>query len=316
VLHRKLTTRVEDLQPGEWFKEKWSEWQTVLQTWHAKQTDWKEPAKRQAMKDELKNKLCQVGENGNIADIDIESHDFDVFAVDDIMDAGNAQPLFSEFAFEDWALLSLRFELHLLVHAFFKDVADPEREGIHVDHIPFYYNKYYRKAFNTSYYGVDSYEELIELIRDTVCFNPDNAVLESQLSDDLDNVDIFVKLTEENRRERQRCIDTGDETAILKFSKPAAPATFATAGAGAVGAPPPRPYMRGAQRPPLPARGYGGTGAQASKQWYNTPTPRPAYYGPANAGGYRPPLAGGRGYSMPQVYGQKRAYSYGKGYTR
>jgi hypothetical protein len=28
-----------------------------------------------------------------------------------------------------------------------QDVTDPERPGIHVDNVPYYYNKYFRKTF-------------------------------------------------------------------------------------------------------------------------------------------------------------------------
>merc|ERR1719433_360582 len=57
---------------------------------------------------------------------------------------------------------------------------------------------------------------------------------------DLENPDMFVKLTEENRRERQRRIDAGDETARLKFStlaiqQPAAVAKAVGSVAAAIG---------------------------------------------------------------------------------
>ncbi|CAK0905733.1 unnamed protein product [Prorocentrum cordatum] len=39
VLNLKLTLRVEDLQPGEWFTKQWSSWQQQLQQWHAKKTE-------------------------------------------------------------------------------------------------------------------------------------------------------------------------------------------------------------------------------------------------------------------------------------
>merc|ERR1712113_1211974 len=46
---RKMTTRVEDLQPSDWFKEKWQEWQRDLQVWHVMHRDFKDPNKRAAM---------------------------------------------------------------------------------------------------------------------------------------------------------------------------------------------------------------------------------------------------------------------------
>merc|ERR1712228_957509 len=41
VLERKLTQRVEELQPSEWFKGKWAEWQKILGTWKKKHGEWK-----------------------------------------------------------------------------------------------------------------------------------------------------------------------------------------------------------------------------------------------------------------------------------
>merc|ERR1719281_572332 len=48
ISHRKKTMRVEDLQPGQWFKDEWSKWQKLLQEWRRKQTEFKDPAKRKA----------------------------------------------------------------------------------------------------------------------------------------------------------------------------------------------------------------------------------------------------------------------------
>merc|ERR1719253_1081075 len=39
VQNMKLTTRIEDLQPGEWFTKQWAAWQQQLQQWHAKKTE-------------------------------------------------------------------------------------------------------------------------------------------------------------------------------------------------------------------------------------------------------------------------------------
>jgi len=48
----------------------------------------------------------------------------DIMSVDNVCDVGNGEPLFSDFAFEDWALMSLRFEFYLLVKSFKRDVND------------------------------------------------------------------------------------------------------------------------------------------------------------------------------------------------
>merc|ERR1719203_2572546 len=123
---------------------------------------------------------------------ELERQDFDIFGVDDVLNLGTGEPLFASFTFEDWALLSLRFELHLLVHAFKHDCNDSERTGIHPDHLAFYYNKYYKKMLNPKTFGLDSIEEVVTLVRDTVI--PCMKVIESQLSDELESNEIFVKL--------------------------------------------------------------------------------------------------------------------------
>merc|ERR1719148_674026 len=78
---------------------------------------------------------------------------------------------------------------------------------------------------NPKKYGMDDLKGVLGLVKEIAAIK-DGLVL-PQLSDGLDSVDIFVKLAEEHRRERQRRIDAGDETARLKF----------TAAAKAVSAP-------------------------------------------------------------------------------
>merc|ERR1711957_1076221 len=74
---------------------------------------------------------------------------------------------------------------------------------------------------NPKKYGMDDLKGVLGLVKEIAAIK-DGLVL-SQLSDGLDNLDIFVKLTEEHRRERQRRIDAGDETARLKFIAPPKP---------------------------------------------------------------------------------------------
>merc|ERR1719148_159620 len=116
----------------------------------------------------------------------MDREDVDIFGVEDVCDLkdGVNGPLFSNFAFEDWALLSLRFELHLLVHSFRHDANDAERMGIHPEHLPFYYNKYYKKGLNPKNYGVESVDDLIDMIKDTVLVGARTKVVESQLTDE------------------------------------------------------------------------------------------------------------------------------------
>jgi len=202
----------------------------------------------------------------------------DIFSVQDVSDMGDGEPLFANFMFEDWALMSLRFELHLLVRSFRHDVNDPERPGMHEDHVAFYYQRYYRKQLNAKFFGKDSLHELITLIRDTVAFK--DSILGSTLAEEEQAAhDIFVKLTEEARRERTRRIDAGDESARLRFS------VLATATeANKQGGPPGGPRVVPSSRSP----GYqGGSGYQG------------AGYG-SNYGGWGKGWQGG----------------YGKGYNR
>jgi len=236
VVERKQTSRIEDLQPSKWFVDKYAEWQKSSKEWVAKQKTFKANAPKKEKKEEKKE-----GEEGDAeaAGAEDERVEGDIFTVEDICDVGNGEPLFAHFGMEDWALLALRYELFLLVHAFKKDVDDQDIPGVLEQHLAFYYNKYYNKQLNPKYFGVASNAELVELVKDTVTIPSESQVLSSELSDDADAVDIFVKLTEESRRERQRRIDAGDETAKLKFSpmalqQPAtAKVTVSAAGAGA-----------------------------------------------------------------------------------
>merc|ERR1712232_697850 len=100
-------------------------------------------------------------------DEEMDKEDIDVFGIEDVCGVkdGSGTPLFSNFAFEDWALLSLRFELHLLVHAFRHDANDEGRYGVPPEHLAFYYNKYYKKGLNPKNYGVETVDDLIELVR-------------------------------------------------------------------------------------------------------------------------------------------------------
>merc|ERR1712216_1037360 len=79
------------------------------------------------------------------------------------------------------------------------------------------FSKYFGKHTNLKSYGLSTQEELLNLIKDAVAIK--DGLVVSQLSDDLDDLSIFLKLSEENRRERQRRIDAGDETVRLNFSE-------------------------------------------------------------------------------------------------
>merc|ERR1712173_567730 len=48
ILERKLTTRVEDIVPSAWFKQKWGHWGGALKSWKDKQNDYKAKLSKKA----------------------------------------------------------------------------------------------------------------------------------------------------------------------------------------------------------------------------------------------------------------------------
>lgn len=275
VHEKKMTQRVENLKPGEWFTEEWKKWQKTFQDWKRRQMEWKDPNKKKqilAKKKEAAEKKAKedLGEDASkevieqaCKPVEVNAEDLDIWDTKDVMDIGSGEPLFFNFAYEDWTLLSIRYELHLLAHAFKKDMDDPERPGFVETHLAFYYNKYFKKGLNVKMFGVNENAGLIELIKDTSKINSKN-MLEAELGEDVE-LEKFVKHTEDHRRERQRRMDAGDETAQLKFSKPSSP-------------PPPK---QNTGKPPAPT------------------------YPPAR----RPAVQGGSNYNAAPRYGQSSSYS-------
>jgi len=206
VLEKKLTQRVEDLEPSAWFKEEWSKWQKTRKAWlqRKKETD----KKKESVEDGGKNAMF------------ISADFIDLSSVEDVMDIGSGVPLFHNFGYEDWILLSTRFEFNLLLHAFRKDLNDPERPSFLESHFPFYYNKYFNKPFDLKQFGVETMAGLAVLIKDTAKLNKETSMLSTVLAEDLPHAG-FVKLAEKHRRDRARRFEAGDETAQLKFLRPA-----------------------------------------------------------------------------------------------
>jgi len=149
--------------------------------------------------------------------VEVDVEGVEVFGVEDITEIGSSkikQPFFSSFQFEDWALMSLRFELNLLIHAFRKDVKDPERTAIHEDNITFYYQKYFKKGLQPSYYGLKTIKELLGFFEDTITVT-NKKVMDTFLPGDFESHNVFVLLAEEARRDRNRRIDLGEEGAKI-----------------------------------------------------------------------------------------------------
>jgi len=247
ILDRKLSMRVEDLQPSTWFNQQNAKWQTAVKNWQTKLNEHKSAlakkaaakvakearkaaaaaaaAKKAAEKKEGEEKEGEEAEKKEDAmeveeeEKEEETIDFealDVFGVDDILNVGASTPIFKEYLPEDWAMMSLRFELHILAHAFKRDVNDPERLGIHMDHLAFYYNRYFKKTLSPKDYGVESFKDIVDLVNDSV-YTTAKSVLESQLDGEMETFAVFAKLTEEARRYRALRLALGEE-AQLKLS--------------------------------------------------------------------------------------------------
>eukprot|EP00929_Paragymnodinium_shiwhaense_P093524 TRINITY_DN536_c0_g1_i1.p1 TRINITY_DN536_c0_g1~~TRINITY_DN536_c0_g1_i1.p1 ORF type:complete len:962 (+),score=326.75 TRINITY_DN536_c0_g1_i1:103-2988(+) len=148
----------------------------------------------------------------------------DIFGVDDINDIGDGRPLYGSFAAEDWLLLQLRFELYLLLNAFHKDVQEEDRKFMHIDNLVFYYYKYYKKALTAKPFGFEmgDVQKLLRFVRDTVRIDPSLKLLKATVPL-METFDVFVMLTEEARRDRERRTTLGDTEAHIKVTAAAMP---------------------------------------------------------------------------------------------
>jgi len=316
VFAKKLTQRVEDLKPGDSFKESWSQWQKSIQEWRKLASEWKDPNKRKALlakRAEAKKKEAEEkGDEAPKEDPEVDVDDLDVFSVDNVSDIGNGEPLFANFVYEDWFLLSTRYEIHLLLHSFKKDLNDSDRPSFTEKDLGFYYNRYFKKAFSLKSYNAKDLAGLVELIHDTLLVNKESSFLEPALSDDTPIAN-FVKLTEEHRRDRQRRLDAGDETAELKFPRnaPAPPARQPPSGSswhgGGSGS---RPGSAGGGRGPPPhsaRQAPSGNGSHYSS--------RPAYSSSSSAQkrAYTPTGASSYSSKQPRTYGGGGGGGYGGG---
>jgi len=231
VLQQKLMARIEDILPGSWFKDNHGEWIKTLAKWQAKQREYKTSAAKKN-KDELAKKKDEAIKKAETDGVTIELNDemlslgdeHDIHTIKDICDVGHGEPLFANFAFEDWALLQLRVELYLMQVAYAHDSGDADRVGIHETNLAFYYSKYFKKQLILKFFSCSTLGGLLSLVGDAVRIDAESQVLVSVLSQVLDTKVIFescVRLVEDVRRERQRRVDAGDETARIKFPQEA-----------------------------------------------------------------------------------------------
>lgn len=232
-LHEKFT----GLDVSSYAKEQLEEWSTKKLEWRKKQREYEEKHKGKEV--ELGNECELTAEN-----------------VDDVYTEGT--PLYSEFGTEDWDLLHLRFELRNLVLAFRKDATekDPERKGIVLPLVGYYYQKFYGKTLFAPAHGQESIPLLIKYVSDTVKIG-DGDVLTLAKAEDAPWTDL-LRVTEEVRRIRANRIAAGDESAKLVFARQQAQKR-----------PPPPPQKGNSQR--------GQPGKRPTGPWSNRPVQgRPA----------------------------------------
>merc|ERR1712176_350013 len=216
-----ISARIDNLTPGEGFNTEFAEFNKAVDEYQAKQKAYNmsKPAKAAKKKEDDDE---EDGENKDDDKKDGEEEpkkeEADIFSVSDVCDIGDGEPLFAHFVFEDWMMFQLRYECYLLTAHFMKDVNDPERVGIHQANFAYYYNRYFKRQFTPRAYGKESLEDVLELIKDAVEISASNGVVVCKLEEEkAKSLPELVKLQEENRRERQRRIDAGDETVRINF---------------------------------------------------------------------------------------------------
>jgi len=157
--------------------------------------------------------------------LDVDFEAVDVFGVEDIADVsddGCKVPLVRDFAYADFALAQLRGELNMLVHAFSKDVNDEDRKGIPLEHLKFYYSKYFNKELDFKAFGVEKAEDLIALVGDSIHVKDNN--MEALIPAEFESSVVFVKIAEAARRNRLLHIDMGEESYKINIKNPNAAA--------------------------------------------------------------------------------------------
>eukprot|EP00811_Abedinium_folium_P003208 NODE_1294_length_2532_cov_4.851559.p2 GENE.NODE_1294_length_2532_cov_4.851559~~NODE_1294_length_2532_cov_4.851559.p2 ORF type:complete len:357 (+),score=163.59 NODE_1294_length_2532_cov_4.851559:972-2042(+) len=248
VRHRKRTTRVEGLVPGPWFLEHWGACQRAIGAWRRKQTEWKNGA----MKKKPLPKVVQVvevddeekkegegeekkeGEESATKEeepVVVDAASLNPQNVEDVTDIGNGEPLFAHFEHEDWALLTLRAEMHYMLHAFRRQLDDADRPSFPEDQLNFYYQRFFKRAFDVKLFGVATFQALTAHVKDAVAVEASTTMLEAKLPDDVP-AEKFVRTVEEQRRDRLFRLEAGDETAALHFVRGPPPQGTWQAGNG------------------------------------------------------------------------------------
>ena len=199
---------IEGLQPSAWFAGKLKNWHSLRDTMRKKQK-------------EYIGRKVQAAKKGEAFDDDALDR-VDIAGVTDIHNAdGKASALYAHFVYEDWVIVRLGVELHLLLVAFLRDVKDANLTGILEGHVGHYYELYYKQKLNLGMTGEDTLEEVLEIIQDQPMDLFDfDGVLRPMLPAEAPLEDI-VKLAEYYRRERVRRVKAGNVSELFTFPRPA-----------------------------------------------------------------------------------------------
>lgn len=223
---KKVHQLLADLKPGLWFKGKKEAWSNARVLFRERTQKFAKEAQGDANRTE---KAASV----------------DMASVEDIHDVdGEGTPLYVNFKFEDWLLLSVRYELHLLAHAYIEDADDPDRSGILEAQLPFYYHLYFGAQLDPmGRLGVASAADVVRIQKEPVVLEAGEYGLLLRSSWEKETpLEAFVKAVEADRRDRTRRYEAGDETATLNF--PRAPSVKAAPARMALRAPPPPPVPK------------------------------------------------------------------------
>ncbi|KAF4701251.1 hypothetical protein FOZ62_006473, partial [Perkinsus olseni] len=311
IRNRKVLEKVPTItKPSEWFevqKNAWSEtkleWRkkhrTYLQAVAMREAAAKKAESEKAAKEGQEVKAEASAETNDTPQAEspaadaaaaespayIDPDDADVWAVEDINDLdGKGTPLYGKFKAEDWQLLNLRYDLHLLCHAFFRDATaeDPDIKGIHRSLLQHYYQTYFAQGppLLPSLYGGKSVDELLDtFVVDTITVGDDGVL---RTVHDIDTPQsTFVRLVEAARREREKRIEAGDESARIRIAQPVTAPRNSGGGKG--------PTVRD-NRSSGHRGGKGGVGHPTGKygqQQHHNRYPRSLPSSPGPRGGYQ-----------------------------
>lgn len=200
---RKAKQVVEDLVPGEWFHRRCEEWKNVRRVFQNGQKDF-------CTRSQKDDSLLHVASSIDLEDVK-DPHDVD----------GKGTPIYGNFKYEDWVVLSWRFEMHLLCHAFPMDAADPDRQGLPEEHLKHYWELYFHHHFEPRKLGVTNLQGILNVLKEPLTLKETKGgprIVQSTLDKDTP-IEAFVVAVEAYRRDRERRIEAGDESAALKIPR-------------------------------------------------------------------------------------------------